>query len=196
MTKKSLLFTFLLSMMLWVIPFIIRLFINDSSLIIQPIHPDKQNLPSVVTELFASFSHNDRGKAFHIIFNNNMKVCLYNIVGGVMLGLGTFINLIMNGFLAADTFVNIHKSGMSISDILKYTLPHSFEIIGVWLSGLLGFIIAKIILDFIRFNKLPTVKFYKYFGFGILITLCIILAAAYTEAFVSLPANYGKFFIK
>lgn len=185
-----------LSIILWVIPFLLRLFINDNSLMNNHNHPDKQHMPTVVTELFESFSHNDREKAFYIIFNNNMKVCLYNIVGGMMLGLGTFINLIMNGFLAADAFVNIHKSGMSVSDILKYTLPHSFEIIGIWLSGSLGFIIAKILLDFIRFNNLPTVRFYKYFGIGFFITLCIILAAAYTEAFVSLPDNYGSFLTK
>jgi hypothetical protein len=43
---------------------------------------------------------------------------------------------------------------MSIISILKVTLPHSFELIGFWLSGAIGFCIAWNIVQFIRGKKI------------------------------------------
>lgn len=192
MSGKTIVMLVAVTISLWIIPFTIRILISDFSFADTLGFTDHEHKPDIiVSQLFDSFSKNDRYTAFCIIFKNNMKVCLYNIAGGITIGVSTFVNLIVNGFLAADAFVNIYKSGMSVSDIFKYTLPHSFEILGVWLSGMSGFLTAKMLLDFIRLNKIPDVSFYKYLGLGFFLTLCIISIAAYTEAFVSLPANYN-----
>jgi len=81
-----------------------------------------------------------------------------------MFGIVTLINLVVNGFITADTFATIYNNGMEVSKILKYTLPHCFELIGVWFSGAIGFSLVKIIIDFIRTNTTPSKRFVVFFG--------------------------------
>ena len=45
-----------------------------------------------------------------MIFKNNILGCAINIAGGVFLGLGTIINLFINGFASADIFKNVYDS--------------------------------------------------------------------------------------
>lgn len=126
-----------------------------------------------------------KGEAFAVIFKNNIRVCIINGAYGVLFGLGTVINLIFNGFSFADIFANSYKAGLSIESILKVTLPHSFELIGLWLSGAIGFYIAWHIIQFMRGKDILTAKFYKTVGFGSLAVFVIILSAAYVEAYIS-----------
>ena len=166
-------------MILWIITFVLRFFIDDNSI---NNNFSEQNIPSVILEISESLSINNKKKFFFILLLNNLKVCLYNIVGGVMLGLGTLVTLLINGFIVADTFIGIYKSGMPITDILNHTLPHSFEIIGVWLSGAIGFYIAWNIILFIRgkesFTSLAKIVYGR-------LLLLIILVAAFVEAYIS-----------
>ncbi len=141
----------------------------------------------IVSEITAHALKNETWSVFCLIFINNLKSCLINIGGGIMLGLATVSNLIINGFLVADTFATIHKNGMGIGQILKYTLPHCFELFGIWLSGAIGFSIAKLIIDFMRGKELPHSDYFKFIGKSIVITVLIILAAAFVEAYISLP---------
>lgn len=94
-------------------------------------------------------------------------------------------NLLCNGFFIADIFVLSYKSGLSIESILKVTLPHSFELIGFWLSGAIGFCIAWNIIQFMRGTGSVTVYFYKRVGISSLAVFFIILAAAYVEVYIS-----------
>lgn len=110
---------------------------------------------------------------------------MLNILGGVFLGLGTLLNLMLNGFLFADICVSSYEAGMSIPIILKLTLPHSFELIGFWLSGGIGFYIAWLIICFMRGKESFTSKSYKLIGIYSVIVFLIILSAAYVEAFIS-----------
>jgi len=177
---------FLLSFFCWFLPFIARLFFFDIPEInTDYLEFDKNSITGTMDRIVQSVSENNRKDAFAIIFFNNLKGCLLNIVGGVMLGLGTFINLIFNGFFSADIFANAYKSGLGIEAILKVTLPHSFELIGFWLSGSLGFYVASEIIQFIRGKENFTKKFYKKIGLFSIIVFVIILSAAYVEAYIS-----------
>jgi uncharacterized membrane protein SpoIIM required for sporulation len=68
---------------------------------------------------------------------------------------------------------------------LKVTLPHSFELIGFWLSGTIGFYITWNIIQLMRGKESFTIRFYKKVGFYSLAVFFIILAAAYVEAYIS-----------
>jgi uncharacterized membrane protein SpoIIM required for sporulation len=144
---------------------------------------------TVVTKIIKSLDRGDNRSAFLLIFTNNLKGCLLNIFGGVMLGLGTVINLLYNGFFSADMFKSSYDAGLSLSKILNVTLPHSFELIGFWLSGAIGLYIAWNVILFIRGKENFTALFYKTVGISVAVIFFIILGAAYVEAYIS-TSNY------
>lgn len=184
-TIRLLLFCCLFSFLFWVTPFLIRILFMDTIIVTNSTHNQGANL-SVVSEITEHLNNHDKWSAFHLIFINNLKVCIINIFGGVLFGIGTFVNLFMNGFYTADVFSNIHANGTSWNTILAHTFPHSFEMIGIWLSGGLGFFIAKTIFDMMIKNRYPAAIFYKIIGLGTLTVGLIILVTAYIEAFISI----------
>jgi uncharacterized membrane protein SpoIIM required for sporulation len=176
-----------MSFLCWNIPFIIRICIID----IQYENVDKVKSElfkerNAITETMQAISEGNKHNIFVLILKNNLKGCIINIAGGVLLGLGTFINLLFNGFFSADIFVNSYKAGLGIQSIIKITLPHSFELIGFWLSGAIGFYITWNIIQFMRGKESFTIRFYKQIVFYSLIVFIIILVAAYVEAYVSI----------
>ncbi|MDR7210566.1 stage II sporulation protein M [Flavobacterium piscis] len=182
--KRMFRYFLLLSFIFWAIPFVIRLFFLDVA-IIKDI-PSEKSL-DIVSEITGHALKNDTWSVFCLIFINNLKCCLINIGGGIMLGVATLSNLILNGFFAADTFATIHKNGMGVGQIFRYTLPHCFELVGIWLSGAVGFSLAKVIIDYMRGKELPNSDYFKFIGKYFLLTVLIILAAAFVEAYISIP---------
>lgn len=185
-TKRTFRFFLFYSFLFWGVPFTLRLFFIDVNGIDTQ---STENSLNIVTEITAHVLNNDRWSVFCLIFINNLKVCVVNIVGGVMLGIPTVINLLINGFSAADVFANIHSNGIGVSQILKHTLPHCFELVGIWLSGAIGFSLAKLMIDFMRGNEVINVKFFRFISKCIVVTVLIILLAAFIEAYVSIPYN-------
>jgi uncharacterized membrane protein SpoIIM required for sporulation len=138
-----------------------------------------------MTKVMQLLNENDKYGAFIEIFKNNLTGCMLNIIGGVLLGLGTVFNLLFNGFFSADIFMSSYKAGMNIISILKVTLPHSFELIGFWLSGAIGFYITWNIIQIMKGKDNFPNHFYKQVGIGFLIVFFFILSAAYIEAYIS-----------
>ncbi|MDR0604225.1 MAG: stage II sporulation protein M [Bacteroidales bacterium] len=134
--------SFTIAFSFWLLPFLVRIFFVEMPEI------NVNKIENSMTKIMQSLTNGDRCVAFGIIFKNNLKGCILNIVGGAMLGLGTLINILFNGFFSADIFVFSYKAGMDITSILRVTLPHSFELIGFWLSGAIGFYIAWNIIQF------------------------------------------------
>jgi uncharacterized membrane protein SpoIIM required for sporulation len=167
----------------WLLPFLLRIFfIEIPDIKVEQV--EEQSLNSI-TNVIQLLDENDKNGAFWIIFKNNIKGCVINIAGGVLLGIGTLFNLLFNGFFLADIFVYSYKAGMNISSIMKVTLPHSFELIGFWLSGAIGFYIAWNIIQFMRGKESFSTRFYKQVGIGSVAVVAIILAVAYVEAYIS-----------
>jgi uncharacterized membrane protein SpoIIM required for sporulation len=107
------------------------------------------------------------------------------MAGGVFIGLGTLINAVYNGFFTADIFASAYHAGMSVNSILKATLPHSFELLGFWLSGAVGFMLAWNIVLLVCGKECFTKVFYRCVGVATVSACAIILAAAYVEAYIS-----------
>jgi len=174
---------FIISAILWCIPFFFRLYlINDIGV---SSANNAESTPKILNQLFIAHAENNRLEIFTLIFKNNLKSCVFNILGGVMLSLGTIVNLIMNGFITADIFYTVYRNGMGINQILKHTLPHCFEVIGIWLSGALGIYIAFSLFVFLKNNSLPTISFYRFVGKQIVFVIIIIALSAFIEAFIS-----------
>lgn len=76
---------FLLSLALWAVPFLLRLSVH-----IEPVANDKinTNTNSVVERIVKSIDNNDNTTTFSLIFKNNIKGCLLNVFGGVLLSVG------------------------------------------------------------------------------------------------------------
>lgn len=182
--RRLFLFFLFFSFLFWFVPFMLRLFLING---VEIENNTQVKCLNVVSDITKCLLKNDRWSAFCLIFSNNLKVCIINIVGGVMLGIVTLINLVVNGFIAADTFATIHNNGMEVSKILKYTLPHCFELLGVWLSGAIGLCIAKVVFNYMKDNKLPTYHSFKFIGKCFIVVVIIILVAAFIEAYVSIP---------
>ncbi|MBD3377820.1 hypothetical protein GF406_22515 [candidate division KSB1 bacterium] len=175
----------LLSACFWLAPFCIRIFLVDfenSVPLPETTEPQGNNI------LFQIKQYLDAGKkfdAFGLIFWNNLQVCVLNMVGGAMLGIITMISLLQNGFFTADVMSNVYYSNISVNEIVQHTLPHSIELIGIWISGAIGFSFAKTMIDFMRGKSLPSKQFMKFIGYHFLIMLLIILTAAYIEVYIS-----------
>jgi uncharacterized membrane protein SpoIIM required for sporulation len=173
----------------WLLPFAIRIFfVEIPEITLEQLYQQTKTKVqhNVIQETTQLLSARDRHGAFMLIFKNNMKGCILNIVGGALLGLGTLFNLMFNGFFSADMFTSSYEAGLSISAILKVTLPHSFELIGFWLSGALGLRIAWNVLQSMRGRGGFTIGFYKQLGGGVVVIFSIIFAAAYVEAYISI----------
>jgi len=186
--KKNIILYFIaIAFFCWLLPFILRIFFIEipeipvSESKIQDINTTK-NVGEQVIQTLTQHNHKD---AFTLIFKNNLKGCIINILGGVTLGLGTLINMLLNGFFSADMFANSYKIGLSIPTILKVTLPHSFELIGFWLSGGMGFYFAWNIIQFMRGKESFSPHFIRQMGISTLLVFLIILSAAYVEAYIS-----------
>jgi len=173
---------FIFAFICWLIPFLIRISLVE---ITYSNDIEEPGLQTMVGNIIEALNQNDRKEAFVLIFTNNIKGCIINIVGGALLGLGTGLNLVVNGFCTADIFMHSYKMGVSIKSIIKLTLPHSFELIGFWMSGALGFYIAYNIFQLIRGKEKMCDYFYITVTISLVMILLIILFAAYIEAYIS-----------
>lgn len=174
---------FLLSFALWALTFIIRLSIH-----IEPVaNGNTQGNPNnVVEKIIKSADNNDNVKTFELIFKNNIKSCFINVFGGVFMSVATVVNLLLNGFASADVFRTIYDSGFSITSILKTTLPHSFEFLGFWLSGMIGFMISWQLIRFMKGKEAFSKPLLRQMGILLGVMTVIILCAAFIEAYVSI----------
>lgn len=168
---------------MWALTFFFRLFIH-----VEPISNDsirgKSN--AVVEKIIKSADNNDKTATFELILTNNLKGCLINVFGGVLLSVATVGNLLVNGFAAADVFRNAYDSGFPLTSILKTTLPHSFELLGFWLSGMIGFMITWQLIRFMKGKKAFSSHVIKQMCILLSIMAILIIGAAYVEAFISI----------
>lgn len=176
---------FITAFLFWLLPAIVRLCAIDIPEIATS-HTTTFEINSPANKTLYFLYNKDKYSAFITILKNNMQGCILNVLGGGLLGIGTLFNLSLNGFCFADVCCRTYKIGMSITNIFALTLPHSFELIGFWISGGIGLYIAWNIISFMHTNRMPTFKFYKNIGINLLIIFIIILSAAYIETYVSI----------
>jgi uncharacterized membrane protein SpoIIM required for sporulation len=107
--NRSFVSAFIISFSCWLLSFAIRLFlIEDSAIKIDQLNNNALISNVTVNEIVQLLSNNNKKDAFMMIFLNNMKGCLLNIVSGVMFGFGTVINLLINGGIIQPTYLCPH----------------------------------------------------------------------------------------
>ncbi|HJH46270.1 stage II sporulation protein M [Bacteroides fragilis] len=177
-----------IAFILWLVPFLIRLFFINTDTSIETNRLQEKGIRNsqTVDNLVNSLNDNNKRKTFIIIFENNITGCIINVLGGTLLGLGTIVNLIINGFASSDVIVYSYNSGLSVREITHATLPHSFELIGFWISGAIGLSIAWKIILFMKNKEILDIQFYKDVLIQFIIVFIIILSAAYVEAYITI----------
>lgn len=184
--KRNFLIFFFSSLCLWIAPFLIRLLIGDYEDPIVVPNIDKSQISNPIYLILERIKDGNKFLAFKLIFWNNFKVCVLNILGGAMLGILTVLSLIKNGFYTGGIVINALNYGLNTNEILKYTLPHSIELIGIWYSGTVGFCFAKMIIDYMRIRIVPSLFYIMFLGKTVAIIFILILIAAFVEVYVSM----------
>ncbi|MCF0191108.1 MAG: stage II sporulation protein M [Marinilabiliaceae bacterium] len=187
--KFSVYTTVSLSFVVWLIFFLLRLTIDIDYSVDNSCQTDEDMESSSVIAneqvIFEAISNGDDYSVFVMIFMNNIKGCIINILGGFLFSVGTFLNLAFNGFMMADTFRLAYDVGMDTEKILMTTLPHSFELLGFFLSGAIGMQITLEMIKLIK-NKMCFTKRFFYDGLiQSLIVFVLIISAAFVEAYIS-----------
>ena len=169
------------TILLWIIPFWLRIAMGPVPAFCQNIGT---NTNSTIDKVMQACAANNSFEVFVLIFLNNIKCCLINILSGVLFGIGTLFCTFINGFMVADMFVYCHQT-MSVEEMLVTTLPHSFELLGFWLSGGVGFIIAwrfkRFVFNEEQIDKVFIKKICLLTGVASLLTL----GAAFVESYIS-----------
>lgn len=188
MTKSYLINYVLLSLGFWLLAFIARLFFVEMPVIenIPNSDIDTTILNSTANSIIDLLFEDKYFDAFILVFKNNMKSCIINIAGGFTFGFVTIINLLINGFISADIMLSSHKFGLSVTSICRLTLPHSFELIGFFLSGAIGFFIASRLYYLIIGEKTITNIFFKHLFLYFLLVFLMISLASYVEIYVTI----------
>lgn len=114
------------------------------------------------------------------IFKNNIIVSFKNMVfGALSFGFFSVLYTFYNGFFFGFvTGISFHF--LTISEILKSTLPHSFELFGIALFGYIGFLFSVYLFTRRIFVEMKIVLTLFILG------TIIILMAAIVENYVSM----------
>ena len=77
------------------------------------------------------------------IFTNNIQIALFIYLGGLVLGIGTFYFLALNGL-----FLGYAATQYQLGNFVVYTIPHGiFEVIGIIIAGAAGFRLTSWIVN-------------------------------------------------
>ena len=136
-------------------------------------------------DIVKALSSDNNVKAFILIASNNLKVAAINIIGGVLFGIPIVLSMLFNGFAFGSTYSQLYSAGFSLDFMAKYTLPHSFELVAIWWSAMIGFMIARKLILIIRKHQMPTINEYKLLIINILTVCCVIVLAAFVEVFIT-----------
>lgn len=128
----------------------------------------------------------NRYESFSKICSNNIKVQLVNFTGLISFGLTSFVNLVYNGLITGAIIKGLVVKSNDVNSIWLSMLPHSFELLGTFLSGAIGLSGFKIGKEVIQ-NDLRVISS-ELKGFilrAMVIALMVTIVAAYVESFLS-----------
>ncbi len=121
---------------------------------------------------------------FKEIFINNIKVVFINIAGFFSFGFFSCINILYNGF-ALGYVINQNAAILYLKEYIYRLLPHSFEIVAIFWSALLGIEYGFKFFLYIYKGKDMSISVKKIF-IEVLICFAIILMAAFVESYISI----------
>lgn len=122
---------------------------------------------------------------FLMILKNNVVVICINFLGGLTLGLITFLNTFYNGFVLGLLVQNALTS-FSGAFIFSSLAPHSIEFAGIVLSCYAGYLVAIQFYRYCFLSKSPRSNEIKQLLVMVAICGLTILLAAFLEAYVTI----------
>lgn len=168
---------FFISSLLFIIIFIIKLSFEP----IRYTTNVKDKLKSHKIELMKSEFEND----FHRIYTNNTIVITKLIAGASLFGVPTVILLLFNGWGLAYTISNSLTTGLGVKIITLSILPHSIELIGIWLAAAVGFYCTELIIHLIKYKTPPDRSKLMKVLYCTIASYAIIAVAAYLESYLT-----------
>lgn len=119
-----------------------------------------------------------------LVIYSNLKCIAFNAFGFVSLGFTTFLNLLFNGFVhgASIRFWTIIIG----QDAWNRILPHSFELVGIFISGGVGFFCLSFLTKFIRGKDYKVNRWIYTSLFFTFVACIIIIIAGFIEGYISL----------
>ncbi len=123
-----------------------------------------------------------------IIQNNGLMIAIL-ISGSFLLGLTTFINLVLNGFTFGIAISGVIQTAAPLTTILLIIIPHAiFELPAIWIAGAAGFKIPYELIQYFRGKKDYILNREELTDFLLLsaIALVLIITAAIVEGEVTM----------
>lgn len=191
MRRRILCLFFCLSVIIWVLSFLLRVHFMDELPEYVGFHPDTTLAVLIPEDIVGLVFEDSNWRVFVLIWKNNIVSCLINILGGTILGTGTIGNIAMNGFYSADMVIMGLRSGIDKGTALRLILPHSFELVGFWISGAVGFSWAWYLIRIMMGKATDSYLFYRQTGVSCLIVFVTITIAAFVESYFSIPPLAG-----
>ena len=187
MTPKKAFFTCLfLSITLWIGAFSYGFRNNSESHMKKSEKNNKTEKISTHSIVANYLKKGDNFSIFKLIFTNNLKCCIINTAGASLLCIPTVYNSLYCGFVIGCQIADIVNDKTHSRERLTKVLPHSFEVVGLWLSGANGFFLLYIMFWILKKNERFTNKGLKLIGYSMASSVFIILFAAIIEAFISI----------
>lgn len=180
-TMKRIARASLAAMLLWALCFSVAYVLTDDTPQ-RALRSTPVATPFPVHEAFGK----SRGEVFGAILSTNSQVIAWNLAGVATFGVSTVSNLAINGLVLGGFLKMQVLQGASPPFLLRYTLPHSLEFIGVWLSGGIGLSAAWLVFRWLcgkpsldRASALSLLM-------SAVASAVIIIVAAWLEVFVTL----------
>ncbi len=125
--------------------------------------------------------------SFGVILARNLWVFGINIAGVASLGISTLGSVVANGLQAGMVLGQAYREGLGLSSLVAVTLPHSLELVALWLSAAVGFLGPRLAMSLVNDSELPASLRPQTLALVVLALAGLIVTAAALETGVSLP---------
>ena len=170
------------AIVVYVCSFVLSFCVNKNEII--NIEVDTKNERIITKEDQYLTSPNAIERFKHISINNE-NVVILNYIGALSLGFSSLIQIAFNGF-TFGSYVGVYSNYMPFKIILKYTLPHSFELVAIIFSGGEGLYLGvSFILCLFGYKNIKEYNFIKV-AFHFMLYTVIIGLAAFVEAYITM----------
>lgn len=117
---------------------------------------------------------------------NNTFVALIQVLGGLLLGIGTLISIWQNGMMLGAFQYMFFSKGLGLSSILTIWIHGTIEILSIVVACTAGFVIAKSILFPGTFTRLQQFRSGVYDAMRIMMVLIpLFILASFFESYVT-----------
>lgn len=117
------------------------------------------------------------------IISNNLECAIINILGFCFLGISTCLNLLYNGLMHGMS-IRYSLSSYGIESLYRI-IPHSFELLGLFLSGAVGFYSASCLVKVLLCKSIKHIRCIHTFVVFTILSFVIITVAGIVEVSVS-----------